>query len=61
MKNENVTVFWTWERGRTWANCSNGRRIATWSAEPEFACFVELLNGAPLIGAELLAAWLGFQ
>lgn len=59
MKKENVTVRWTWEDGRIWANCGDGRRIPTWLAEPPFACFAELLNVAPALGALLLSGWLG--
>lgn len=61
MKKEVVTVRWTWEDGRICANCSNGRRIPTWLADPAFACFVELLNAAPALGALLLSVWLGMS
>jgi len=59
MMSNKVTVFWTWEAGRIWAVCSNGRRIPTWSADPSFACFAELLNAAPALGMLLLTGWVG--
>lgn len=58
MRNEKVAISWTWEDGRIWANC-DGRRVATWLAEPQFACFVELLNVAPALGALLLSGVAG--
>lgn len=58
MKDEKVTVRWTWEAGRIWATCSDGRRIPTWLADPGFACFAELLNLTPGLGTFLLSAWL---
>ena len=31
-----MQTTWTFEHGRIWATCADGRRIATWEAEPAF-------------------------
>ena len=57
MNTTNLTIHWTFEQGQIWANCDDGRRVATWSAEPQFACFVDLLNAAPSLGRLLFSVW----
>lgn len=54
-----MQTTWTFEHGRIWATRPDGRRIATWEAEPAFGHLVDLLNLNPGLSAFLLAGWLG--
>jgi hypothetical protein len=54
-----MSTTWTFEQGRIWATCTDGRRIPTWTAAPSFGCLVDLLNVDPGLSAFLLSAWLG--
>lgn len=54
-----MNTTWTYEHGRLWATCADGRRIATWEAAPPFGYLVDLLNVSPGLSALLLAGWLG--
>lgn len=54
-----MQTTWTFEHGRIWATCADGRRIATWEAEPAFGFLVDVLNVSPGLSALLLAGWLG--
>jgi len=58
MKIEKFTIRWTWEAGRIWATCSDGRRIPTWPADLSFAWFAEVLNTAPALGTYMLSFWI---
>jgi len=59
MERETVSVRWTWESGRIWANCSDGRRIPTWFADVRLVGLADLLNAAPQLSTRLLSAWHG--
>lgn len=54
-----MQTIWSFEDGRIWATCADGRRIATWEAEPAFGYLVDVLNVRPGLSALLLASWLG--
>lgn len=54
-----MQTTWTFDHGRIWATCADGRRIVTWEAEPAFGFLVDLLNVSPGLSALLLAGWLG--
>jgi len=56
-----MQTIWSFEDGRIWATCDDGRRIATWVAEPAFGYLVDVLNVSPGLSALLLAGWLGEQ
>ena len=44
-----MQTTWTFKHGRIWATCADGRRIATWEAEPAFGGSVALANRRWLI------------
>lgn len=54
-----MQTIWSFEDGRIWATCADGRCIATWEAEPAFGYLVDVLNVSPGLSALLLAGWLG--
>lgn len=39
-----MRITWNYDQGKIWANYADGRRIATWEAEPAFRFLVDLLN-----------------
>lgn len=53
-----MNTTWTYEHGRLWATCPDGRRIATWEADPLFGILVDLLNVNPVLSDLFLAGWL---
>ena len=54
-----MQTIWTFEHGRIWATCADGRRVATWESESTFSYLVDVLNVSPGLSASLLAGWLG--
>lgn len=54
-----MKTTWSFEDGRLWATCADGRRLATWEADPPFAFLADLLNVSPGLSDMLLAGWLG--
>lgn len=54
-----MKTTWTFEHGRLWANCDDGRRIATWTVMPPFDAVIDLLNTNPRLSEVYLEAWLG--